>query len=389
MNDNVILLGAGASVDAGIPLMSNFVETMLRMARLKRWNAGNFTPDDQAVLDEAVRIRNELDGFHGRAAIDVWNIEELLSVLMFHNADLVQPMSKAITRVIELSCKLTAKDEPNHEEGVKERYRRFWQRLIAWAGSKNRPIPVIVTFNYDLVLERSLVHLLRRFSGTVKEALRGYSGLRIAYHTSARDDVHFTFSWGENGLLNLHWIESLPANVRVLEVSILKLHGSLNFPMQREGENLQHFSFVSPCQSPLILPPVFNKDTRNLGSVWESAKSAIGCCSNLVVCGYSLPPTDTYMQYFFRAAIGANAHFNRIFVFDPAFHRPDHAKYAEELRHRYSAVFSDQMRDRINFGPVLSGSNAPRGRDGDKLEHGTFNDLVSVMGGMIDEVPFA
>ena len=108
-----------------------------------------------------------------------------------------------------------------------------------------------------------------------------------------------------------------------------------------------------------------------------------------MVCGYSLPPTDTYMQYFLRAAVGANTYLNRIFVFDPAFHDSDRMKYAEELRHRYSAVFSDQMCDRIDFGPALPGSNAPRGRKGDKPELGTFNDLVSVMGGMTDEIPFA
>jgi len=397
MNDNVILLGAGASVDAGIPLMSNFVETMLRMARLKRWSAGNFTPEDQEVLDKAVEIRNLLDGFLVRAEIDVWNIEELLSVLMFHDEELVPPMAKAIARVVDLSCRLKPAWSDENQWGNVLRYYNFWSRLIKWATQFSRPTPTILTFNYDLVLEISLIHLLKMRDSGALEALRKYSGIHIAYQTSACPDVFLKFEWapnsrsGRSDLLNLLKVdERLPD---MLQVTILKLHGSLNFQRtEASNEKPKHLSFLFPQPDPLILPPVFSKSTTSLGSIWDTAKDALGHCSNLVVCGYSLPTTDTYMQYFLRAAIGANTQLNRIFVFDPAFRDSDRAEYALELRKRYSDIFSAQMRGRIDFGPVLYGFSGSRGvkPENDRLpDLGTFNDLVAVMGGMSPEIPFA
>jgi hypothetical protein len=76
---------------------------------------------------------------------------------------------------------------------------------------------------------------------------------------------------------------------------------------------------------------------------------ALGNCRNLVICGYSLPTTDTYMQYFLKAALGPNKKFSQIAVFDPELHK-EGAK-GKELVQRYSECFSAQFRDRINFRP--------------------------------------
>ena len=72
--DNVIILGAGASFDAGIPLMSNFIDTMWNLARTGRGPDGPIYPADRKILENALGVREDLDGYHGRASFDMWNI---------------------------------------------------------------------------------------------------------------------------------------------------------------------------------------------------------------------------------------------------------------------------------------------------------------------------
>ena len=62
---NVIILGAGASFNAGIPLMSNFIDTMWNLARTGRGPEGAITPADRKILENALGVREDLDGYHG------------------------------------------------------------------------------------------------------------------------------------------------------------------------------------------------------------------------------------------------------------------------------------------------------------------------------------
>lgn len=84
MTDNVIILGAGASVDAGIPLLANFVEKMWEFAITGKHNGKNLSEEDQRIFNEAMKIKNELDGYHGRASFDDRNMEDILSILSFN-----------------------------------------------------------------------------------------------------------------------------------------------------------------------------------------------------------------------------------------------------------------------------------------------------------------
>jgi hypothetical protein len=83
MADNVLLLGAGFSHAAGIPLMSTFIERMWEIASRNSYNGTLLSSEDTAIFSKAMSVRLELDGFHGRAAFDDRNIEDILSMLSF------------------------------------------------------------------------------------------------------------------------------------------------------------------------------------------------------------------------------------------------------------------------------------------------------------------
>ena len=83
MSDNVIIFGAGASRDAGIPLLAEFVEKMLDFHQRGTNRLKPLSEDDRAIFQSAIDVINELDGYHGRAAFDDRNIEDILSILSF------------------------------------------------------------------------------------------------------------------------------------------------------------------------------------------------------------------------------------------------------------------------------------------------------------------
>jgi len=365
MSDNVIILGAGASADAGIPLMGEFMDVMWTIARYGQRNQGKASKQDLAVIEEALKVRKELDSYHGRAAFDVWNIEDILSILSFSSRKRLEWMTKAIARVIELTCNVKHDGKLNVHPETITMYMNFWRALINWAQARNVSVPPILTFNYDLVLERSLLHaLVGKYYRTTNDFK--HDGIEVAYSSSVCENVRLKSITG-------HWrnpdytqvpglmVEEFGAttnfeSLKLFKFELLKLHGSVNFPRPRRGrptEGTNSQRLINPLDDPLILPPVFNKATDSVGKdVWGRALQILRGCKNLIICGYSLPTTDIYMQYFLKAALGPNQDLNRIYVFDPDLYREDRRSQGEALRDRYARNFSMPIQRRIDFHPT-------------------------------------
>ena len=398
MSDNVILLGAGASHSAGIPLMSNFIDTMWNIARTGRCNDKKLSEEDRKILENALGVREDLDGYHGRASFDMWNIEDLLSILSFNalaggrkEKNRLESVTRGIAKTIELTCGVTHNGELDKDpkEGRLPLYENFWVSLLNFAMANGSAIPPIITFNYDLVLERSLLRVLtgsKYFESGQKRL--PWNRLVIKYGAGSFSEAEFGIKlvewekWGEADRLpvrsrgprliddqNLDEVD--PSEI--LEVRIYKLHGSVNFPRPQRGRPAKQntaYKLITALDDPLILPPVFNKATATLGgTTWADALNTVRTCKNLIVCGYSLPATDIYMQYFLKAALGPNQDLNKIFVFDPVLFRSDKGDEAKALKQRYSSNFSESIQHRISFNPV----RAPDGKGG------TFSHLVSLL----------
>lgn len=152
MSNNVIILGAGFSHDAGIPLLGGFVEKMWEFAVRRSHNGKPLNGDDLKVFEDAIKVKNELDSYHGRAVFDDRNIEDVLSILSFNvlgggkgDKDKLNKINRAIARTIELSCSIT---HPGVSRTGREQpittgpsiYREFWQNLFGFA-KRNSEMP--------------------------------------------------------------------------------------------------------------------------------------------------------------------------------------------------------------------------------------------------------
>jgi hypothetical protein len=168
MTDNVIILGAGASVDAGIPVLADFVDKMQYFALTGKNGNEALSDEDKIIFNEAMKVRDELNSYHGRASFDDHNTEDILSILSFNMIEAEESgrakldwMTKAIAKTIELTCNVTYGENLEYGlEGNRSIYQEFWRLLFYRFKDNEKSFPSIISFNYDLVLERGLFQLL-------------------------------------------------------------------------------------------------------------------------------------------------------------------------------------------------------------------------------------
>lgn len=372
MGNNVIILGAGFSFDAGIPLLRNFVDCMWDFAMRKRAYGNPLDAGDIKVFQDAANVRNALDGYHGRASFDDRNIEDILSILSFNvlsgSSEAKQQLTsitRAIARTIEITCAVKHPGIPSDGRYMAIRdepfqYREFWRAILHWY-SETGSLPTIITFNYDLVLERSLLQLMiGTFYTRPTSAAHSFRDIKIKYHYPHAPEELWTMKPCEFNTAEFPRTEpgtilernTASASSSMLEIEILKLHGSVNFPTKPPTKDDYQYNISAPQDNPFILPPIFNKlSTTTPGEMWKVALQRLNEAHNVIFVGYSLPPTDIYMQYFLKAGLGPNLNINEIHVFDPAA-----AATGAQLKERYQTCFSPQLRSRITFHE--SGTNA-------------------------------
>lgn len=369
MSDNVIILGAGASHSAGIPLMAGFVEKMWEFAVRKQVNGEPMSPDDIDIFQKAIDIKNELDSYHGRALFDDRNLEDILSILSFNEIQSSKTsesslfwFTKAISRTIELTCRVKHDGENKIQNLSYYQYRNFWSNLFR---KHHKKMPTIISLNYDLVLERGLFHLLIGLH--LKHIKPPIQGVEIDYHYDPVGDFQYRIKNTKydvgSGEATGTMLER-GATEHPLRIEILKLHGSLNFPRTKMNEPL---SLVHPVDTPFILPPIINKmsSAKSITKMWATALQRLRTAKNVIIVGYSLPRTDIYMQYFLKTALGPNLNLNRIYVYDPVLFEDDST--SKEMMDRYANCFSPQLQDRIIFKHSLESGG---------IKYGSFSHFV-------------
>jgi hypothetical protein len=301
MADVVFILGAGASVDSGAPLMRGFFG-----------RAKDLLVDEEAKLGaprvKALRavfeVRRELQTLHSKTWLDLGNIEEVFAFLEMRA--LLEPTEEHDQQVRDLETLIAATLDLSVQFHVASRngvpeasnaYRRL--RGIITSLRRKRRSAACITFNYDLALEQALSQL-----------------------------------WGSEGST-----EDFDYCLRSSEstgIPLLKLHGSVNwfrcpscslivplaskrFGFTEVGENRVAINLPkrwpshasengAPCsngeanlvaEAPVLVPPTWNKHGRyrQILPVWQRAVRELQGATDIVVIGYSLPPSDIFFHH--------------------------------------------------------------------------------------------
>jgi hypothetical protein len=276
----VFILGAGFSYNAGFPLAYHLLRQVYE--RLDRETQSELYRTLQFLYPEVNAAKTISEGL---TQVGVEDFMSLLDVSEQFNARLPTTWlrstrirslrARMLTAIADLmiDCQVAAENQ-----GRCDYVDRFVRRL--W------PTDTVITFNWDVLLERRLV----------------------------RNDVRYAYKSRERGKALL----------------LLKLHGSIDW---RHGETLDSIHHLTSVHRqlfqlpwdrlmelrdaghhndapPYVVPPTFFKDLQgstDLEELWVTAFRQVVLADEIHFCGYRLPPEDMYARSVLRRAIRQNA----------------------------------------------------------------------------------
>ena len=316
MAKNVFILGAGASKEAGAPLMAEFLDTardLLASGEIKQ-------PRDKVSFEKVFEAIQRFRSIHYKSYIDLDNIEavfgafemaRLLKGSVSYSPEDVDILIKDIKTLISKTIELTMKYPLNRSRISATHAYDFFVKVVMRLGNEASSV---LTFNYDLGLDVALYS----------------SGVRVDY--------------------------ALPQDGNKGSFKLLKLHGSLNWGKCSDEKcglivpwHIDHFfqdhyyddwgnetknvilDITSKlyeykhCNNnlnpePVLVPPTWNKTEYHgvLREVWAQAGKELSEAENIIVIGYSHPVSDSFFRYLFALGSVGDANIKRFWVFDPA-----------------------------------------------------------------------
>lgn len=304
----VFVLGAGASVDSGCPLMTGFLD---RAYHLRRYTQRDIERHSFELVFDAI---NQLQSVFAKSKIELLNIESVFAA--FEMAQLFGRLGTLDTRQLgNLTDAIRFLIVDTLEWSM--RFRRVGSNVRApesydiFAGKIQELVAdgkhdvTLITFNYDLGLDFAL----------------SSRGMSVGY------GLEGTLEDGSMPLLKLHgsinWARCPECKgLEAVEFGRAKLHDdhSNGAVFLRLREACQgHRACHGISREVAIVPPTWNKAQHyaEISHVWRMAAQKLSQAENIMIMGYSLPPTDEFFRYLFALGTVGSARLQRLMVFDP------------------------------------------------------------------------
>ena len=186
----------------------------------------------------------------------------------------------------------------------------------------------IITFNYDILLERVLDEINRSHQGIFT-----FPGCYRLSNLSSQ---------------NIHYVRNFPRftsnNVSHHGISLLKLHGSMNWQSKHTSDRptskalinqKRKFHVLNATQlstslvwkpgkrklylKPIIVPPVVGKRTlthEKILPLWDLASGALRDADRVIIAGYSCPPLDLEARLLLSESFRSNVN-KELYLIDP------------------------------------------------------------------------
>ncbi|HVA76264.1 MAG TPA: SIR2 family protein [Candidatus Binataceae bacterium] len=375
---NVYILGAGFAQEAGLPLIKDFMNRMRDAATWLEEQGGR--EGELKAISRVLDFRLKAAAAAHRVPLNVENVEDLFSLASASgDQDLAKAMPLAIAATLDHARSVApaladhqyfpigvlnvpgwtkpANWKPptaNIQEGV-----RSGQLKGDWYGCPpydfylgvmcsyfNRGGPerrdTIITFNYDTLVEEVFHGLEIAFNYGLPEG-------SVEFHDSA-GRMKGSYSNAKISILKLHgslnwWAlppeeqERLRRRVYDARVRTLQDEGRLaeqNLDeLTRSGLRLGHLT-VYGCPGarpaiPFLAPPTWRKDFSGyFGDIWHAAVLALRTATNVVILGYSVPPTDQHFKYLLSAGLQDNISLRKVFFVNRGLAQEETKRQLEE-----------------------------------------------------------
>ncbi len=318
MSSVVFILGAGASKQCGAPLMANFLDTATDLLRAKRVDGrrGHFERVFSAI--------GGLQAVHSKAQLDLNNIESIFTAFELGQVIRRVPgleftsIRETIVSLKELIVGTLEETIDFPTEGTyiraPEPYEEF-AALLKYLQDDAFPAQTVsvITFNYDVAADMGM--------------FRAQLGPDYGFHDGPlrRGDVQLLKLHG-----SLNWaVEKESQRVRPLDLRDYLQHyapsgyreqKSIKVPIGTQlVEYFSRFAKTDVLPEPVIVPPSWNKADYHhaLSDVWASAAKNLSEAEFVFIIGYSLPETDAFFRHLYALGSVGTAALRRILIFNP------------------------------------------------------------------------
>jgi hypothetical protein len=349
--DTVYILGAGASVADGAPVLNRFID------HIHAFVLGKGTDQDRDDFARFLRAYRVLQRTAAKANLDLYNLESIWTCLEMARDigldidigpdrlnDVLNSIKTLMCRSLALGMKYSlepvsvrnGKNSTNYCIPCCKTYSKF-------VGSC-KPTSSFITFNYDIGIDLAL--LLRfgcvdyGWSRHVDPVLRD-NARNSAEQTCRLHKMHGSINWTTDVDINRS-----PVRLGEARKDRILLPSAETWPKSGDSsyEELA-VTFVrnsiSTAGSQGIVPPGEWKAATRVGEImrgiWNRAAIDIRNARRVVFIGYSLPSTDHFFRSFFSLASVSDMMYDSVVVIDPSKSAHEHIE----------SVLSTNLRNRL------------------------------------------
>jgi len=352
LGKTVYLLGAGASVHAGTPLLADF----LARARELPYRTKNISCRES--FDRVFRWIEELKRASYYIDINLDNLEHVFSMADLGRqigvTDCDQHFSDLRKMIAEVLDHCELRQLRSGSEPFDKGYWAFLQRLKQCNDARNQKTRLgeafsadsVITFNYDILLDDAW------------EAPELAFPLTYSLNDASFDEsqpylllkLHGSTNWAycsECGTVDPLKVSSLRTDCVSKEEVVSGRPGvadttiiTLRATKLTTGDHECRICGKSTEREPLIIPPTWSKQVADspLVPVWKRAVREVTQANQLVIIEYSLPATDTFLQYLMALGACHNEALQRVVVVNN--------DGSDAFRSRYRQLFSRSLSER-------------------------------------------
>lgn len=319
----VFILGAGASAACGAPLMQDFIKTAKKLQERNAFGASTGAVQD--VLDAAYR---DLRSVHTKSSFDYQNIEELFSIIDMgamlgvfgaRNSETLEGLRHSVRIFIYRTLEETIRIQRSDKKiGLPPGYGPLAQltfETMKEAVRHGRDDVSFITFNYDTCLEYALVRCNVGVEYALGEACLEPNEQRYRIVVPVLK-LHGSINWAKCPKCNVIVPTEIDPWSRANFVDLMDSPKGLKLELGTRIARWQHHCGSALNPVPTIVPPTWNKvgEAADLAPVWRRAARELSTAENIVVLGYSLPPTDTFFKYLFALGSDSDVHLERFII---------------------------------------------------------------------------
>jgi len=364
MAENVFILGAGASVHAGVPVMADFFDIAYDL-----YDEGILGHEDKKHYQKVIDAKGTLERILAKVDIDLNNIETMFSLVEMGRLISKFPGCNNINEIEELNTSFkrfiirTIEKRTNfiYEKGKginpPKVYWYFIDKIISNLENKNPASSCIITFNYDVALDYALEVLYG--PGSINYCLND-KGVRK--HATKYDykliKLHGSINWALSKKNNRVNIYPISIGDFILKENIMAFVGRiLNHPDKSKsslkkinieiGSKINKLKWINKFDTfddtPLIIPPTWTKTEYQslLSTVWKHAAEEISKAKNIFIIGYSLPETDEFFKYLLGLGMIDIVRLKGFWVFNPD----------EEVLNRFKSLLGRTLGEKFHTFP--------------------------------------